>query len=405
MLVKTLFLLAAALVIFQLVLPFLTVLFSKIFGKEKLPKPPKFEKNHDFGCIITAYKNDAIAEPLVRSLLAQTYENQMIYLVADECQFRDFGISDPRFVHLRPDPPLRLKAKSIIHAMESFQRQHDFTVVFDADNLAHPNFLEEINRYANAGHRTIQGQRTAKNLDSGMAAADSLGELYKNYVERYAPYLLGGSAVISGSGMAVETDLYWQYLRSPEIEQGKHRWKKMLQEDKILQNFLLRRNEKIVYAWKAIVYDEKVDDAAAVQTQRSRWLFSYFQNLPNALGILRRGLLGLRFNQIYFGLVTLSLPMFLQLAAAFVLFLVGFFVAPMVSIALAAAVAVFAATVLWTLWLSDAPRSVWQAVFQTPIFVWQQVLGLFKMGNPNKNFKHSEHTKFVSVEEVLKNKG
>lgn len=397
-----LFAVLAALVIAQLVYPFVTTLLAQVFGKERLAQPAT-PVEHDFGCIITAYRNAAIAGPLVESLLRQNYPNFHIYLVADECPADfDLGIRDPRVTVLQPDPPLRLKAKSIIHAIQYFQREHDFIAVFDADNLAHPEFLQEINRYANAGHRCIQGQRTAKNLDSTYAALDSMGEHYKNYLERYVPYLLGGSAVISGSGMATESALYRAYLASPEIEQGKHQWKKMLQEDKILQNFLLRRDERIAYARRAVVFDEKVETGEAVQTQRSRWLFSYFQNVPNALGLLRRGLLGLSFNQLYFGFVTLALPMFIQVGLAGLLAAAGLFVAPMWSLALVAAVAVFALNILWTLRLDGAPQPVWDAVWQVPRFVLRQVLGLLRMGNPNKNFKHTEHRKFVSVDDVVR---
>lgn len=398
--------LLAGWIIFQLVFPFLTVLASRLFGRERAFSNQKINKSTDqqpidFACIITAYRNAAIAKPLVESLLRQTHARHVVYLVADECPDFNFGIADERFVPLRPDPPLRLKAKSIIHAIEHFRRPHDYVAVFDADNLAHPQFLEVAARYARAGCRCIQGRRTAKNLDNTFAAADSLGELYKNYVERYAPYRLGGSAVISGSGMATETELYRAYLASPEIERGKHQWKKMLQEDKILQNFLLRRDERIAYAWDAICYDEKVESAAAVQTQRSRWLFSYFQNIPNALGILRRGLTRASANQFWFGVVTLALPMFIQLGLAALLALVGLFMAPLATVLLAAAVGIFALNVAWSLQLSGAPAAVWRAVWATPRFVWRQVLGLFKMGDPNKNFRHSEHSRLVSVDELL----
>ena len=91
-----------------------------------------------------------------------------------------------------------------------------------------PNFLAETNRYANAGYLAIQGQRTAKNLDTVYACADSIGEFYKNYVERLAPSLLGSSSVISGSGMAIERELYQSYLDSPEIQEGKELGKRML---------------------------------------------------------------------------------------------------------------------------------------------------------------------------------
>jgi cellulose synthase/poly-beta-1,6-N-acetylglucosamine synthase-like glycosyltransferase len=399
---KYLFYFLAGFLFLQLLYPFLTVLLARLFGREKrLATAPATSRAFDFACVITAYKNAAIAGPLVRSLLRQTYPNLMVYLVADECPPVDLGIADPRFVYLTPDPPLRLKVKSIRYAVDRFQREHDFIAVFDADNLAHPGFFEEINRYANAGFRCIQGQRTAKNLDTVYAALDSLGEHYKNYLERRVPYLLGGSAVISGSGMATEAGLYRAYLESPEISQGQHQGKKMLQEDKILQNFLLRRDERIAYAHRAVVYDEKVTTGDAVATQRSRWLFSYFQNLPNSTGLLWRGLTRPSWNQLYFGFVTLVLPMFIQLALAGLLALLALWVAPAIALALTAAVAVFGLTILWTLRLDEAPAPVWKAVWQAPRFVARQVAGLLRIGDPHKNFKPTEHSKYVSVDDLL----
>lgn len=372
-----------------------------LFGKEKLGKP-KNDVAYDYGVIITAYKNVKIAQGLVKSLLAQKYDKLHIYLVADECNPEDWDFEHEKLTVFFPNPPLRLKAKSIIYAMENFVREHDYTAVFDADNLAHPEFFNVINRYAQHGHRAIQGQRTAKNLNTKFAKADALGEFYKNHVERYAPYLIGSSSVISGSGMAVETKLYWSYLMGKDIQAGKDQWKKMLQEDKILQNFLLRRNEKIVYALDAIVYDEKVTTGDQVETQRSRWLFSYFQNMPNALGIIRRGLLGLSFNQLFFGLMTISPPMFILLFGSLAFGLIGLFLVPAVAVSLLFSTVIFVLNIFLVLKLAKAPKEVWEVVWSLPAFVWKQLTGLFKMKDPNKNFKHTEHTVDVDIEEVLK---
>ncbi len=400
----TAFAIICLLVAFFLVLPFLMVLLSRPI-KEKIrkikPGDPDYQE-HDYGCIITAYKNAEIAKPLVHSLLKQNYGQLHIYLVADECDISNWDIKDDRLTVFNPDPPLRLKAKSIIHAMEQYVRPHDYTVVFDADNLAHPDFLNIINNYVNNGNTVVQGQRTAKNLDTTYACMDAMGEFYKNYTDRYIPYLLGSSSVISGSGMAVETELYWAYLRSPEIEKGKHQWKKMLQEDKILQNNLLFKKEKITYAMDAIVYDEKVVSGVQVETQRSRWLFSYFQNLPNASGILLKGLLGFNWNQLLFGLVTIAPPMFIQLFLGLVLMLISFFIDWRLTAVLFTAIAIFGLNVFWVLYLSKVPGQVWKALWNVPFFVLNQFKGLLKMGNPNKNFKHSEHTRKVSIDEVLK---
>jgi hypothetical protein len=150
-----------------------------------------------------------------------------------------------------------------------------------------------------------------------------------------------------------------------------------------------------------MVYDEKVETGDAVETQRSRWLFSYFQNIPNAVGILRRGITDLNFNQFYFGLVTLALPMFIQLAGAGLLFLLGLWLAPWWSLALFAAMGIFGLGILFALKLDKAPQPVWAAVWQVPKFVFRQILGLLKIRNPDKNFKHTEHKKAVSVEELI----
>lgn len=400
MLLEIAYILLSSVLFFFLVLPFVNVLIS-FFKKESLPSADAI-KETDFANIITAYKNVDIAKGLVQSLINQNHRNHLIYLVADNCDISNWDIDHEKLVLLRPDTPLNLKAKSLIHAIENFKRNHEYIVVFDADNLAHPEFLSKINTYVQAGYETIQGQRTAKNLDTPMACADATGEFYKNYIERYVPYLLGSSAVISGSGMAVESSLYQAYLNSPDIQKGKEQWKKMLQEDKILQNFLLRRNKKIVYAWDAIVYDEKVTSADAVETQRSRWLFSYFQNLPNSLGILRRGIFNLSFNQMLFGLLTLAPPMFIQLFSAIFLALIGFFIVPKVSFLLILGILIFIGNILLTLHLSKVPKVIWTTIWSIPIFVLKQILALLKMGNPNKNFKHTEHKKNVSIEDVLK---
>lgn len=393
----------AGLAMFFLLFPFATVVLSLLAKDNAMETSIPNPKEFDYGCIITAYKNVEITRGLIHSLLRQDYDLFHIYLVADECDISEFDLEHPKLTIFRPDPSLRLKAKSIIHAIEHFERKHDYCIVFDADNLAHPKFLSTINHYANCGHRSIQGQRTAKNLDTTYACLDSMGEFYKNYIERLVPYLLGSSSVISGSGMAVETELYKAYLASPEIEQGKHMWKKMLQEDKILQNFLLRRNEQISYAWDAIVYDEKVTSGDAVETQRSRWLFSYFQNMPNALGIIRRGMTGLNWNQIYFGLMTISPPLFILLFFSGVLVLAGLFIHFPLALAIFVSINLFGVTILWTLYLSKVPAEIWNAVWSAPLFVWRQITALLKMKDPNKNFKHTEHKVNVNIEDVLKN--
>ena len=388
-------------IIFFLLLPCFIVLMGFVSTDPILRKRITKIENYSYANIITAYRNADIAVPLVQSLVNQSYPNHHIYLVADNADVSGWTFQHRKFTLLHPETALNLKVKSIIHATERFVELHDYIVIWDADNLAHPKFLEIMNAYASAGFEAIQGQRTAKNTDNKIAAADALGEYYKNYIERYLPPRIGSSSVISGSGMAVETELYKSYLYGEAIQKGQYLWKKMMQEDKILQNHIMSAGKCIVYAKDAICYDEKVTSADAVETQRSRWLYSYFQNLPNSIGFTLKGLFTLDWNKFLFGLITVSPPLFILVGLSAIIFLAGLFLNPFVSSAIVLADLVFVGTIFWSLYLSNAPKEVFMSLTSLPQFAFRQFKGLFKMVNPNKNFKHSEHKVLVKVEDIL----
>ncbi len=391
-------------IIFFLLLPFFIVLMGLASNDPVSRKRISKIENYSYANIITAYRNADIAEPLVQSLIKQSHPNHHIYLVADNADVSKWTFQHPQFTLLKPEPALNLKVKSIIYATERFIELHDYIVIWDADNLAHPKFLEIINAYASAGFEAIQGQRTAKNIDNKIAAADALGEYYKNYIERFLPPRIGSSSIISGSGMAVKTELYQSYLYGEDIQQGQHLWKKMMQEDKILQNHIMHAGKRIVYSKDAICYDEKVTSADAVETQRSRWLYSYFQNFPNSSGFTLKGLFTLNWNKFLFGLITVSPPLFILVGLSAFVFFIGLFIHPIISVAIALADIIFVGTIFWSLYLSDAPKSVFQSLTSLPEFTFRQLKGLFKMVNPNKNFKHSEHKVAVKVEDILQSK-
>jgi len=124
----TIFMIISAILIFFLVFPFIMVLLSGIFKDRVKPikKGDAAYKEVDYGCIITAYKNAEIAKPLIESLVnTQKYNNLHVYLVADDCDMTGWDVSHDKLTVLNPQPPLKLKAKSIIHAIESFVRPHE----------------------------------------------------------------------------------------------------------------------------------------------------------------------------------------------------------------------------------------------------------------------------------------
>ena len=377
-----------------LVLPLVSTLASVL--RRYPPAPPAAAKT-DFGCIITAYKNIDIARQLVHSLLKQEYPHFHVYLVADACQ--EFTLEEhSQLTIIRPENALGSKVKSLLAGMNAFIRPHDALIVFDPDNLAHPDCLSELNDWFCAGYKAVQGQRVAKNLDTRYACMDALGEYYYNYSVREVPFRLGSSSTISGSAMAVETGVfrkYLQHLQAGGIDRV------IVAEDKILQIFLVDEGYTRAYAPNAFVFDEKVSSGGAVSRQRTRWLNAWFSHTGHGLNTLLKGIAAGSFNRFYFGLLNISPPMFMLVAASVFTGFAALFVAPLVSGVLVIGTACFALNFFLCLKLNHTPKPVLEAFFSLPLFVLNQITALLQIKKSDKDFMATTHTRFLGIDEVM----
>jgi len=148
-----------------------------------------------------------------------------------------------------------------------------------------------------------------------------------------------------------------------------------------------------------------VTTAEQVETQRTRWLYSYFQNIPNSSNILWRGIKNFSFNQFLFGLITITPPLFLLVFVAAFVGMLDLLIEPFGTFVLFAGLGIFGLNVMWVLHLSNAPKAVWNKLWAIPLFIAKQVTALFKMRNPNKNFKHTEHNRTYNIKEVMSDVG
>lgn len=393
---------------FCLVFPFVMVLLSFLSPKRNAERkeiqPSVSQIQTDFGCIITAYQNFTMTLPAVEALLKQNYPHYTIYLVADDCNLNEISnhkLENEKLKVLIPEKSLHSKVMSIRYAILQFIRPHTFTVIFDADNLAAENFLSVLNSKLQEGYKAVQGRRVAKNLDTIYACADALGEIYKNYIERYVPYLLGSSSTIAGSGMAIDTNILSEFLNSPAINRLLQSQSVIVAEDKMLQYHLLSNNFKIAFARNALVYDEKITTATQVKRQRTRWLYAYFENIPKSISLIFSGIINLNPNRLIFGLFSFLPPIFIILLGAIILALFDLlFTWPFMSLFQTAAISIFTGNIFWVLYLSKAPSRVWQAIWILPYFVFNQLLALLQVKRAKKNFMVTQHSKKVSLEEV-----
>jgi hypothetical protein len=273
-------------------------------------------------------------------------------------------------------------------------------VVFDPDNLAPAPFLSQLDEVLQAGFTAVQGRRAAKNLDSPYAIADAAGELYKNFIEREAPTRLGASATVAGSGMAVRTEAFDAYLAHPRIAEPLEAGLVIPAEDKILQNFLVGQGLRIPFRWDAVLYDEKVADGEQVTRQRTRWTWSWVENVPHAGRLLGKGLIDADRNAFLVACYALIPPLFLLAMSTFAWVVLGVFVAPFWAIVLLAGGLIWAANILLSLRLAGAPPAVWRSLYGLPLFAFRQVLSLFGLGKARKDFLVTEKRQATSLEDL-----
>lgn len=377
---------------------FFPLLSMWIAGIKGLPQLKKTKEGFvtDFACIITAYGDASIALQQVHSLISQSHSKFHIYLVADNCTDRPMFPDHDALTVIYPEKPLHSKIKSIQTAIQAFQRPHQYILILDADNLLHVSALEKMNHMAANGYKAIQGQRTAKNLDTPIAALDALSELYYNVSQRWAPYCIGSSATIAGSGMAIEASFFINYVNTLLSEGDRL----ILAEDKLLQMMLVESGIQIAYCREALIFDEKVREGAQVQRQRTRWLRSWFDHWGQAIKIMLGGLKSGNWNRFYFGMMLSVPPMFLLVGGLLGLMAAGLIFSTGLLLFAASGLGIFIVGFLWALLLAPAPQAVWRAIPFIPVFAIRQLLAILKIKASNKDFMATTHTQSLSIEKV-----
>lgn len=230
----------------------------------------KINKHNKFAILIPCYKHDAIIINTVDHNLRQNYpkDNFDIIVIAD-------SLEKSTITHLRSLAIQVIevafeestKAKSINAAL-TFLPDHvyDYCLVLDVDNIIEDDFLNKINARLQNDEMIIQGHRTAKNLDTPFAILDGLSEEINNHIFRKGHVVLGVTSALSGSGQAMKYQAYKDLMR--EIQSSV--------EDKELEFSLVKNRIKVQFENDALVYDEKVQNAAVFSSQRTRWVASQF---------------------------------------------------------------------------------------------------------------------------------
>ncbi len=400
---KYLFYACNCLVAFYFLLPVVLFILHYIFkgnaGNNYISRYKKTtDKDFDFAAIITAHQDTRFIAPLVDSFLKQQYKNFTVYVVADDCDTTNISFSDKRIVLLNPSIALHSKIKSIQYAISHFTKEHDVLIIFDTDNLVHPNYLKNLNNYFQRGFRVVQTHMLSKNIENSYARLDSIGHIYYTFYERQVKMQLGLCSAILGLGVAIDYQLYKEIVYENSVGAiGIGGF------DKKLQSQLARKVKQIAFADDAVVYDEKVEDGAVMEKQRTRWIYAYFSHFKESWLLTKAGFKNFNIGQILLGASMLRPPMILLILCATVFILMAAFIKPVLLIWWAVILFLFVTNFVLTIATQSRQKGMLQSIQHIPLLMFSQLKAIIKIKKAKQDFLKTEHKRIIYIDELLKN--
>lgn len=367
---------------YNLILPLILLVFHS-FKKSKYKGLPNRQGNLDYAIIVTAYEETALLAPLVESILNLNYNNYLVYIVADKCDVSNLDFDNKKVILLKPEIVLGSNIKSHFYAINHFKRNHEILTILDSDNLVDPEYLNELNKYFDKGYHAVQGTRAAKKTRSTIAHLDGIRDLYYHFYDGKLLFELGSSATLSGSGMAFKIDLYTECLDKMKINGAGF--------DKVLQAQIVKKDERIAFAGKAIVYDEKTSHSQQLVKQRSRWINTWFKYFSFGFDLIRLSVKNKSINQFLFGLVLLRPPLFIFISLSVCCLLITIALKSAFVYFWLVAFSVFLLSFYIALKKSKNTDITYSSLWGIPKFVFFQFISLLFAKSANKRSVATKH--------------
>ena len=368
-----------------------------------------YTPKNSFAIVVCAHNEEAVVGELVKNLKGLDYPDDLydIFVVADNCTDKTAEVASVAGanVHERFNKEEVGKGYAMgwmFDRVDKMDRKYDAFLIFDADNLVHPQFMLEMNDHLEKGESVIQGYLNSKNpTDSWVAGTFSIMFWMVNHMWHLAKYRIGLSTALGGTGMCIRTSIIKEYG-----------WDcTSLTEDMEFSMKLLTHGIKTTWAHDAIVYDEKVTTMMASCKQRLRWAQGQFdcadRYIPKlfATGIKQGNIV------ILDGILQVSQPYFLLLTTVYLVFSyinayvpiytnILYQIMPM-SVWQIIGIGQYLFPLIVLLKIKVPPK-IWFYYLLYPIFVYSwvpvNILGWFR--RHNKEWSHTVHTRAVGLGDV-----
>lgn len=245
-----------------------------VFGlKKRKNQFPETRPRQRIAALVAARNEETVIGQLVHSLVSQRYPKELsaVIVVPNNCTDDTEGAArraGARILHV--DRDVHSKGEALESAFRQLLAQDEFDAfcVFDADNIADPNFFQAVNDALNAGARIAQGYRDSKNPHANwVSGASSVFYWFMDRLYNHARRTLGTSAALNGTGFMVSASL----LRETGYDIHS------LTEDLEYTAQCALRGERVYWMDNAITYDEQPERLRDALVQRMRWFSGAYQ--------------------------------------------------------------------------------------------------------------------------------
>lgn len=225
-----------------------------------------YEAKSKFRILIACRNEENVIANLLHSIKHQNYPKDLyeVCVIPNNCTDNTKGIASElgaRIIDCYGD--CKCKGDALRYAFE-YMKTEDFDayVIFDADNVVHPNFLKRMDDALQSGYKVAQGYRDSKNpKDNWISGSYSIYYWMQNFFFNRARMNVKASASINGTGFIIKKEIIDSYGFDTLT----------LTEDIEFTAQCAINNIQIGFVEDAITYDEQPVSWVASWKQRKRW--------------------------------------------------------------------------------------------------------------------------------------
>ena len=255
------------------VIIFLTFIYSfyytimAVFAFFKTSHIVNNSKKNYFSILIAARNEEKVIKSLIDSLKKQNYDKSYydINVIINNCNDDTEKIAEKSGVSIiNCDIPVTCKGDALKYAFNKLKdnQKIDAYIIFDADNVVHPDFLNQMNNSINNGYKVAQGTRETKNINqSWISSSYAIYYYLQNFFISRSRKNIKLSATINGTGFMVKKEIIDTIGFNTCT----------LTEDIEFSCICALNKIKIDYVEKAITYDEQASSFKTSWNQRIRW--------------------------------------------------------------------------------------------------------------------------------------